>query len=63
MINSAGERVREWCEDAAKFCYTSKKDARHALMGQLRSKSVRIYQCPDAPSHWHLTTQWKKDRS
>lgn len=47
----------ERCEDTGKVEYSSKHDALQSLHGQLKSKSVRVYQCHVNPGHWHLTKE------
>lgn len=56
VINSG----RKSCESTGKACFGSKHEARNSLVGQLASKSIRVYQCDEEPDHWHLTKTWKK---
>lgn len=48
-----------YCEDADKRSYTNKHEARNALVGQMKSKAMRVYQCQYSPGHWHITSQYK----
>jgi len=50
------------CEEHDKTLYSSKKDARKALVGQLASKSVRAYPCDQNPGQFHVTKDWKHKR-
>lgn len=50
------------CEEHDKALYTSKQDARRALVGQLASKSVRVYACDEHPGQFHVTKDWKHKR-
>ena len=50
------------CAECDKVMFHSKHEARRALVGQLASKSVRVYECPSHPGMWHLTKVWKKKR-
>jgi len=60
MAPKTGTKInRKVCAETGKVEYTSKHDAREALVGQMRSKSVRLYRCTFDPSHLHLTTKWK----
>jgi hypothetical protein len=51
---------KKYCDEAGKFCYTSKTDARRALVGHLAQKSMRVYQCPHNKGHYHVTRMWKR---
>jgi len=53
---------RKTCEATGKVCYSSKHEARMSLMGQLASKSIRVYQCTEDHGHWHLTKDWAHKR-
>ena len=48
------------CELTGKRCFSSKQDARNALVGQLASKAVRAYWCDDCHSY-HITKEFKND--
>lgn len=48
---------RSKCTKCEKFLYTSKHDARMALTGQLRSKSIRVYPCPEKHGNYHVTKE------
>jgi hypothetical protein len=47
------------CEATGKYIFTSKKQARRALVGHLGGKTMRVYQCPDDKTHYHVTKTWK----
>lgn len=51
--------TRSFCEEAEKVSFISKHDARRALVGQMASKSVRIYPCPYHKGHFHLTKEYQ----
>jgi len=51
------------CESCNKDCYSSKRSAREALMGQLSAKSIRVYECPHNHGKWHITKDWKTKRN
>lgn len=53
--------VRPRCESCDKTLYSSKHEARMALTGQLRSKSIRMYPCPSVPGNYHVTKEWKTE--
>jgi hypothetical protein len=58
------ERLRrDFCEEADKVSYRTKHDARKALVGQIASKSVRIYQCAFNKGHYHMTKDWAHKRN
>lgn len=63
-MTGAGERItRPVCDETDKVCYTSKHDARTAMVGAMGSKSIRVYICSFHPSHWHVTKDWKNKRN
>lgn len=45
------------CNSCGKRSFTSTKAARKALTGQLKSKRVRVYSCPEHPGTFHLTKE------
>jgi len=60
--DETAKRNRATCAECDKTMFHSKHEARRALVGQLASKSVRVYECPSHPGMWHLTKVWKKKR-
>jgi uncharacterized protein YlaI len=48
---------RPKCNRCDKVLYTSKHDARMSLTGQLRSKSIRVYPCPERHGNYHVTKE------
>lgn len=59
-LKSNGRKI---CAETGKACYGSKHEARKSLIGQLASKSIRVYQCPADHGHWHLTKDWAHKRN
>ena len=53
---------RDFCIEADKVSYLTKHDARKALVGQIASKSVRIYRCSFHKGHFHMTKDWAHKR-
>ena len=50
------------CLKCGKVLFTSKREARKALVGQLASKSMRVYECPHHKGQFHMTKDWKNKR-
>ena len=50
------------CDAHDKGLFTSKQEARKALVGQLASKSVRVYPCDETPGQFHVTKDWMHKR-
>lgn len=48
---------RPVCEQHGKVLYTSKRDARHAAVGALKSKRLRVYPCSEHPPKLHVTKE------
>lgn len=53
---------RKVCEATGKVMYTSKHEARKALVGQMGSKSIRAYNCNEC-HRLHVTKDWKNKRN
>lgn len=52
---TSGER--HICPETGKAIFHTKHAALDSLTGQLRSKTVRVYPCPEHPGHLHLTKE------
>lgn len=51
---------RQTCEEHNKVLFSSKRDALNSLVGQLKSKRVRVYGCTAHPGKVHLTKEGAK---
>lgn len=56
------ESSRKRCDLCDKVIFHSKQEARWAFTGQLKSKSIRIYDCP-YHNGMHITKDWKNKRN
>ena len=54
---------RPYCDTHEKVLFNSKKDAVAALVGQLKSKRVRVYDCSEHPGKVHMTKEGAKYKS
>ena len=50
----------QYCEEAGKTVFTSKGQARRALVAHRGGKTMRVYQCEFDRNHYHVTKEWKK---
>lgn len=48
------------CDRCDKVLYNSKHDARRALMTQMRSKTIRAYECPEFRGRYHVTKEQRE---
>lgn len=51
-----------YCEKADKTAFSSKQQARRALVAHRGGKTMRIYQCDHDRTHYHITKEWSKKR-
>lgn len=47
------------CDKADKTAFSSRQQARRALVKHRGGKTMRIYQCEHDRTHFHLTKHWK----
>jgi hypothetical protein len=47
------------CETAGKTAFSSKQQARRALVSHRGGKTMRVYQCEFDRTHYHVTKEWK----
>lgn len=45
------------CECCYKVLYTSRNTAMASLVGQLKTKRVRVYECPGNKGEYHVTKE------
>ena len=49
----------QYCEEAGKTVFTSKTQARRALVAHRGGKTMRVYQGEFDRTHYHVTKEWK----
>lgn len=47
------------CDKADKTAFSSRQQARRALVKHRGGKTMRVYQCEHDRTHYHLTKHWK----
>ena len=50
------------CEPAGKTAFSSKQQARRALVAYRGGKTMRVYQCDFDRTHYHVTKEWSLKR-